>query len=66
MSLIKKIKRFLGLELPHLLEDEDDVKTKRKFNIKSFLGIQSPSRLMYDDCERNYKDYYNINMNRYI
>lgn len=24
MKIIKKIKRFLGLELPHLLEDEEE------------------------------------------
>lgn len=26
MKIIKKIKRFLGLELPHLLEEEEEIK----------------------------------------
>ena len=28
MKIIKRIKRFLGLELPHLLEDEEEAETE--------------------------------------
>ncbi len=28
MKIIKKIKRFLGLELPHLLEEEEEIEIK--------------------------------------
>lgn len=33
MKIIKKIKRFLGLELPHLLEDEEEAEIEIKGNI---------------------------------
>ncbi|MCX4303791.1 MAG: hypothetical protein OSJ66_07295 [Clostridia bacterium] len=33
MKIIKKIKRFLGLELPHLLEEEEEAKIEIKENI---------------------------------
>lgn len=33
MKIIKKIKRFLGLELPHLLEDEEESEIEIKGNI---------------------------------
>lgn len=33
MKIIKMIKRFLGLELPHLLEDEEEAKIEIKGNI---------------------------------
>ena len=33
MKIIKKIKKFLGLELPHLLEDEEEAEIEIKGNI---------------------------------
>lgn len=33
MKIIKKIKRFLGLELPHLLEDEEEEEVEIRGNI---------------------------------
>ena len=33
MKIIKKIKRFLGLELPHLLEEEEEAEIEIKGNI---------------------------------
>lgn len=33
MKIIKKIKRFLGLELPYLLEEEEEAKIEIKGNI---------------------------------
>lgn len=33
MKIIKKIKRFLGLELPHLLEEEEETEIEIKGNI---------------------------------
>lgn len=42
MKIIKKIKRFLGLELPHLLEDEEEAEIEIKGNIlktpKNFIN----------------------------
>lgn len=33
MKIIKKVKQFLGLELPHLLEDEKEAEIEIKSNI---------------------------------
>lgn len=48
MKIIKKIKRFLGLELPHLLEDEEEAEIEIKCNI-----LKTPENFYKSDTWKN-------------
>ena len=48
MKIIKKIKGFLGLELPHLLEDEEATEIEIKGNI-----LKAPESFYKTDTWKN-------------
>lgn len=48
MKIIKTIKRFLGLELPHLLEDEEETEIEIKGNI-----LKAPENFYTTDTWKN-------------
>lgn len=49
MKIIKKIKRFLGLELPHLLEDEEE---EAEIEIKGNI-LKAPESFYKTDTWKN-------------